>query len=310
MAREKEKKFQRTMKVVVLGGGPSSEREISLRSAGCVRSALEKAGFTVSFLDPSQDDSYLSQKEMVFPILHGKFGEDGTVQQMLEKKGIPYLGSDSVSSANSFNKVKTRELLDRAGIKIPKGDFISREEYKQHELVKRPHVLKIPDGGSSIGTYIVRKAEDNKLDLDEVFADGKVLIEELIEGVELTVPILGKEALPVIEIQPPEDGEFDYENKYNGKSSEICPPVSIDESRQDEIQKLAEKVHKIMGCRHLSRVDFMLDNQGQAYVLEINTMPGMTDQSLYPLSADKAGISMPELMKKFYDIVVRDYSLD
>lgn len=297
-------------KVVVLGGGPSSEREISLRSANCVRVALEKAGFGVLAVDPSHDDTYLEQAEMVFPILHGKFGEDGAVQRLLEDKKIPFLGSDSVSSANSFDKVKTRQLLAQAGVKVPKGDFIDRADYKNHELAKIPHVLKIPDGGSSIGTYIVRDIENSKIDLDEVFEEGKVLIEELIKGVELTVPILDKQALPVIEIKPPKDGEFDYKNKYNGKTSEICPPVSIDESRQAEIQELAEQVHAVMGCRHLSRVDIMLDAQNQAYILEINTMPGMTDQSLYPLSAKQAGLPMPELMKKFYEMAVRDYSLD
>lgn len=299
------------VKIIVLGGGPSSERKISLLSAASVKTALDQAGFSAELIDPSHDDSYLSDpSKAVFPILHGQFGEDGTVQKQMEEKEIPFLGAGSISSANSFDKHKTREILIQAGIKVPTGGYIGQDEYRGHELAFKPHVLKIPDGGSSIGTYIVRDPANSGLNLDEIFAGKKLVIEELIDGVELTVPILDESALPVIEIQPPDGEEFDYENKYNGKSSEACPPLSISEAKQKELQTLAEQVHQIMGCRHFSRVDIMLDKRGEAYVLEINTIPGMTDQSLYPLSARHAGLSMSELMERFYQMVVRDYSLD
>jgi D-alanine-D-alanine ligase len=128
-------------------------------------------------------------------------------------------------------------------------------------------------------------------------------------GNEITVPILDQKALPVVEIVPPDNEEFDYDNKYNGRSQELCPPLSVPRETQKQAQELAEKVHKTMGCRHLSRVDIMIDKAGKLYVLEINTMPGMTDQSLYPKSALVAGMMMPDLMTKFVELVKRDYSI-
>lgn len=135
-----------------------------------------------------------------------------------------------------------------------------------------------------------------------------VIIEKLIEGTEATVPILDKKALPVIEIVPPPDGEFDYDNKYNGQTQEICPPDSLSQDLQKQAQELAEQAHKTMGCRHLSRVDMMIDKDGKIYLLEVNTIPGLTAQSLYPKSAQAAGISMPQLITKFAELVQRDYT--
>jgi D-alanine-D-alanine ligase len=171
--------------------------------------------------------------------------------------------------------------------------------------------LKVLRGGSSIGTLIVRDTATLKHEeVDKLFElDREAVLEELIEGVEVTIPILDKTALPAIEIRPPEGLEFDYENKYNGLTAEICPPESVSEELQQESQKLSEQVHKIMKCRHLSRVDIMIDQEGKLFVLEINTIPGLTDQSLYPKSAAVAGLSMPQLVKRFVELVVRDYSL-
>lgn len=135
------------------------------------------------------------------------------------------------------------------------------------------------------------------------------MLEELIEGTEITVPVLDGQALPVIEIVPPQDEEFDYENKYNGRTQELCPPQNVSRELQNQAQRLAEKVFKIMGARHLARVDMMMDKSGRIYVLEINTMPGMTDSSLFPKSAAAAGYSMPDLVSKFIDLVKRDYKI-
>lgn len=297
-------------KIIVLGGGSSAEREISLLSAQGVRTALISSGFDTKQIDPRYDKRFLSGGAIVFPILHGVYGEDGGVQAEMEKASIPFLGSDSISSKNSFYKNLTRDILKAHNVSLPKGDYISFEQYSDHELSKTPHVLKIIDGGSSIGTYIQRGGKMSTKEIENNFSNSKFLIEELIEGVEITVPILDAKALPVIEIIPPQDGEFDYENKYNGQTEELCPPQNVSLGLQKEAQALAEEVHKVMGCRHLSRVDMMIDASGNLYILEINTMPGMTDQSLYPKSALEAGISMPELMKKFVDMVTRDYSLN
>jgi len=300
-------------KIIVLGGGSSSEREVSIKSSEAVQNALNQTGFMAVFIDPSESSNYLNAKEddIIFPILHGEFGEDGELQTLLEKNRIAFLGSSSSSSRKSFDKQLTRNILSNESISVPKGEVISTEQYSSHPLSQRPHVVKVLKGGSSIGTLIQRNSGllDEKI-LRQTFSQQNFLIEELIEGTEITIPILDKEALPVIEIVPPTDGEFDYENKYNGKTKELCPPQSLDKKTQIKAQNIAEKVHSVMGCRHLSRVDIMIDSRDKLYVLEINTMPGMTEQSLYPLAAKTAGISMPELMKRFVELVKRDYSLD
>lgn len=296
------------MKIVVLGGGNSSEREVSLRSASAVAKALRQAGHEVIELDPSKGLNALNgltNDVIVFPILHGAGGEDGAIQQELESRGLPYLGSGVEASRLCFDKYLARQKLLEAGVSIAKGDSVTSETYPNNPLTKAPHVLKVQRGGSSIGTYIVRDPSNiDEQKVAEVFSlDDHAIIEELIIGPEITVPILDTKALPVIEIVPPEAEEFNYENKYNGKSQEICPAVSIDKPKQEEAQRLAEKVHKVLGCRHLSRIDIMVRQNGELVVLEANTMPGMTEQSLYPLSAKTAGIYMPELVNIFVDLV-------
>ncbi len=302
------------MKIIVLGGGNSTERDISLRSAHAVTEAVKQAGFETQLLDPVNGYDQLDNlnQTIIFPILHGQGGEDGEIQKELEKRHLPYLGSSSMASEICFDKGRTRQQLQAFNITVPKGDVVTAETYKDHPLLKKPHVLKVARGGSSIGTYIVRKP--NQLDknkVNEVFSlDSQAIIEELVEGVEITVPILDDRALPVIEILPPEGGEFDYENKYNGQSKEICPPVSISKEIQEQAQQLALKVHQTLGAKHLSRVDIMVSNDGKLVVLELNTMPGMTEQSLFPLSARKYGLTMPNLMKHFVNLVVRDYHIN
>lgn len=302
------------MELIVLGGGVSPEREVSIRSAGAVASAARQAGFNVTEIDPAEGMSCLDKVPVgaiVFPILHGRGGEDGTLQAELEKRKIAYLGSDSTSSANSFDKIRTRLQLQTAGLPIAEGYSVTSETYIHNPLAQKPHVLKVPKGGSSIGTLIVRNPDAvNDIQLNEIFSmEAEVLIEKLIEGTEATVPILDQKALPCIEIIPPEGDEFDYENKYNGKTQELCPPASISSDIQSRCQELAEKVHKVMGCRHLSRVDIMIGSDGSLVVLEINTIPGLTDQSLYPKSAVVSGIDMPGLVSNFVALVKRDYHL-
>ncbi len=301
------------MKIVVLGGGNSTEREVSIRSAAAVAKNLKLAGYEIISLDPKDGLSDLDDKKdiMVFPILHGQGGEDGSLQQELELRALPYLGSDSSSSAICFDKHQTRQQLKAHGLPVANGDKVTKETYFNHELAHQPNVLKVSRGGSSIGTYIVRdpqKVDTNKI--AEVFdLDTEAILEELVKGVEITIPILDSKALSVIEIVPPETGEFDYENKYNGKTKEICPPNSIDKASQNKAQKLAEETHKALKARHLSRVDMIVKPSGEIVILELNTMPGMTEQSLFPLAAKTDGIDMPDLMKTFVNLVKRDYKL-
>ncbi|HTE22868.1 MAG TPA: D-alanine--D-alanine ligase [Candidatus Limnocylindria bacterium] len=297
--------------VVVLGGGNSPEREVSLRSAIAVAKAARAAGFTVQEYDPADGLDFLdalSKDAVVLPILHGKGGEDGVVQEELEKRGLQYLGADSAASVLCFDKGLTRQRLQEHDVPVAGGMVVTRDEYSHQPLAKRPHILKVSRGGSSIGTLFIRdpKVVDQG-QVDEIFRlDDQAILEELVGGVEITVAVLGQKALPVIEIQPPETGEFDYENKYNGQTLELCPPQHVSQVTQLAAQKLAEKVHTVTGCRHLSRVDMIVRPDDSLVVLEINTIPGMTDQSLFPKSAQAAGIDMPELVQKFVKMVQRD----
>ncbi|OVE78626.1 hypothetical protein BVY00_02330, partial [bacterium G20] len=204
-----------------------------------------------------------------------------------------------------------RQELLAAGILMPQGVRVNKDTYKNQPLAQKPHVLKMIHGGSSIGTLIVRDpAKLDQKQIDELFElENDAVLEKLIEGIEITVPILDQTALPPIEIQPPKGEEFNYENKYNGASAELCPPPSLNKEQIKVVQNLAEQVHKTMNCRHLSRVDTIMRPDSSFVVLEINTIPGLTDQSLYPKAANVAGLSMPELVKQFISLVKRDFKV-
>jgi D-alanine-D-alanine ligase len=304
------------MKILVLGGGDSPEREVSLRSAKSVAEAARHAGYKVTEADPKNGLKALdeaSKDTIVFPILHGKNGEDGVIQKALESRKLPFLGTYSQPSADCFDKWVTHQKLEAAGLPMPGAALVSKENYLHEPMAKDPHVLKILHGGSSIGTLKIAYPEPPPLKnirIDNLFKlENQAIVEKLIEGTEITVPVLDQTALPVVEILPPENEEFDYVNKYNGRTQEICPPKSVSQELQTQARQLAEKVHKIMGCRHLSRVDFMIDQQNKLYILEVNTMPGLTEQSLYPKSAAAAGITMPDLVNRFVELMKRDYSI-
>lgn len=302
------------MKILVLGGGDSPEREVSLRSAHAVSAAARQAGFEVQEADPANGLTVLDNllpDTVIFPILHGVGGEDGVIQKEFENRKLAFLGAGSDISALCFDKWQSRLVFSTAGLPIAKGELVTRATYADSTMISEPHVLKVLRGGSSIGTLMVREpAKLDRGEVDKIFQlDNDAVLEELVEGTEITVPILDQSALPVIEIHPPDGLEFDYENKYNGLTAEICPAESVDRVTQATAQRVAEKVHKTVGCRHLSRVDMIIRPSGEMVVLEINTVPGLTDQSLYPKSAAVAGLPMPKLVGKFAEMVVRDYNL-
>jgi D-alanine-D-alanine ligase len=302
------------MKILVLGGGASNEREVSLRSAAAVTKALRTAGYIVEQRDPAEGLTILNNLApgtIVFPILHGKGSEDGTIQRELETRQLPFLGSDSSASATCFDKWLARQAMQAACLPVAKGELVTKDSYLSSSLASKPHVLKVTDGGSSLGTYVIKDPLTvDPLKVNEIFAlSDKVLVEEMIFGIEITVPILDDIALPVIEIRIPADGEFDYENKYNGASEELCPPVSINDEVQHKAQNLALEIHKLLKCRHLSRADMIVRPDNELVILETNTMPGMTDQSLYPKSAQAAGLDFPALCRRFVELVARDYNL-
>ena len=287
--------------VIVLAGGDSDERDISLLSGAAVASALQTAGHTVTTIDPqggldSHQDA-LQQGDVVFPALHGKYGEDGGVQTFLEDHKIPFVGSDSKASRLCFDKDEYTQLLAERGIYVPKTELVDQVAFEQSELIKKPFVLKPNDGGSSIDTYIIRDvAQFDKQDFEPAFErHATLLLQELIEGVETTVAVLGAMPLAVIEIIPPQDGEFDYENKYNGMTQELCPPLHVSLEAQQAAQALAKTIHDATGCRDMSRTDIIITSDFRLCVLETNTIPGLTNQSLLPKAAAQAGISMPQL---------------
>lgn len=295
------------MKIHVVCGGSSAEREVSLRSGAAVGKALAEAGYEVQTLDlATAKIEEIVDCDVVFPVLHGAGGEDGTLQARLEKHGAKYVGSGPEASRLCFDKWKYRQLVTKAGLPMPQGDTLEHHQHRNHHLAQNLHVLKPITGGSSIDTFIVR-------DLSKVPHDAikgvferypTMLIEELIEGTELTVGILGDKPLPIIEIIPPENGEFDYENKYNGATQEIVAPERISQEIQKAAQTLALNAHQLTGCRDFSRTDIMVTATGKLYLLETNTIPGMTAQSLFPKMAATAGIPMPQLCQQLVQMAL------
>lgn len=290
------------LNVLVLSGGDSPEREISLRSGAAVAAALEQRGHTVTTLDPAQTitDEDFRAHDVIFPVLHGVGGEDGILQERFERLGLNnFVGSGHDASALCFEKWGYKaKLAEDTSINTPDGVLTYHGNVQEQPLASGPFVLKPFDGGSSVDTFIVRDPEqaDWPAMLDALqHRYTEMLLEELVEGTEITVGVLGEQALPVIEIIPPSDGEFDYENKYNGRTQELCPPLNVSSEKQTEAQALALKIHKLTGCRDMSRTDMIITPAGKIYVLETNTIPGMTDQSLLPKAAAVAGIDMPTL---------------
>lgn len=294
------------IRVNVICGGTSDERAVSLRSGQAVADALREAGYKVQVLDTVDSDERIMDCDVVFPVLHGAGGEDGTFQERLEKLGASFVGSSAEASRLCMDKAVYRDKMIAAGFLMAEGTVVTAAEYAQHPLAAKPHVLKPIDGGSTIDTYIIR---DTTLRNDATIAEGfnrheRLLLEELIIGTEITVGVLGNAALPVIEIVPPDNQEFDYENKYNGKTQELCPPENVSEQVQYEAQRQAVAIHQAAGCRDFSRTDFIITPDAKFYLLETNTIPGMTAQSLYPKMARTAGIPFPQLVDQLVQMAL------
>jgi D-alanine-D-alanine ligase len=291
--------------LIVYGGfGLSQEANISELSGREIATAAKTAGFEVTEFRLTQDNleelkSQLKNFDVVFPVLHGKFGEDGEIQVLLEEAGVKYVGSNAVASRMCFNKPSTQTQLKSADILIPEFHMItSPAEFSDAWL---PCVIKPPQGGSSLDTFVWQTADLNQL--TELLSKYNLLmVEQYVQGRELTVGILGEAALPIIEIIPPAGSWFDYDNKYSGKSQEIVNPDLPTEIIQ-QVQTAALKAHQTCGCRHLSRVDFILLGN-QCFCLEINTLPGFTRESLYPKAAQAAGYDLPALVTKLIELAL------
>lgn len=292
-------------KILVLLGGTSDEREVSLRSGAAVRDSLKNLGHTVSTYDPKDLLSghgglqeALQGIDLVFPVLHGKGGEDGVLQKLLEEANISFVGSGSEASKLCYDKWLFKKHLNSLNILTPKGEIVTADSVWSSSLLKNAFVLKPKDGGSSIDTFIIRKPEEaDKDSIKDAFTRHKtMLLEELITGVETTVAVINDRALPMVEIIPPLNQEFDYKNKYNGTTQELCPPKNVSIELQTQASDLALEIHKSTNSKDISRTDIIISDKGQLYVLETNTIPGMTNQSLVPKAARAANMNMNDLL--------------
>jgi D-alanine-D-alanine ligase len=301
---------------LVLMGGYSEEREVSLRSGAAVLKALNNLGYEAEALDlkGSPVQRIIDYKpDLVFLALHGKDGEDGTVQGLLEILGIPYTGSGVASSAIGINKVLTKKMLVYEGIPTSPFAILRKHAYLAPEIetqallanIGLPMVIKAATQGSSIGTYIVREANGILTALEAAFTyDPEVLVEKFIDGTEVTSTVIGNEEpeiLPLIEITSANEF-YDFESKYTpGMCSHIIP-ARVAQTIQDAIAELSKQVYKALDCRGYARIDYIIDKNGQPFVLEINTIPGMTEMSLVPDAARAAGISFEELVERIVQL--------
>ena len=302
------------LKVAVLAGGVSGEREISIQSGVGAKKALDEAGFVTEMIDPAEKKDLKriieGDFDVAFLCLHGKGGEDGTVQGFLDLVGIPYTGSNVLSSALSIDKDKSKIMYREAGLPTPQSVTLFKNDPSNDEKVKGVHypcVVKPATEGSALGVYIVEDPEGINEAIENVFEiDNEILVESYIAGVEVTAAVVGNESLqplPVIEIVPSHKF-YDFESKYApGGSKHICPARLSDEMTA-KVQSYAMAAHKALGCCGVSRTDMIIDESGIPWILETNTIPGMTETSLLPDAARVAGYSFPELCSKLIELAL------
>ena len=290
------------MKIGVLLGGNSAEREVSLSSGKAISTACKELGHEVLDLDPEFDMKLLVPDlltvDLVFNGLHGGDGENGVIPGFLQSLGVKYTGSKTEASAICMDKRTSKALVHRKDLLTP--NWVSLDNNDPLPSVGDmvfPVVIKPNDQGSTIGLTVVKDESelDVAIELARQFAN-VVLIEEFIVGKEITVTVIGDKAYPIVEIVP-SHGLYDYECKYNKGMTEYFCPANIDKDLTKAIQESALKIHKLLGCRHYSRVDFRLDKNRKAWFLELNTLPGMTETSLVPKAAKASGLSFPELIQ-------------
>jgi D-alanine-D-alanine ligase len=295
----------KVLNITVLLGGPSAEREVSLRSGAGVANALRSLGHTVSEVDPKDGTFTLPAKtDAVFLALHGTYGEDGTVQAQLEKLGVPYTGCDVESSRIAFDKVLTKQRCMDAGVPTAKFVVVDSDKTPWPRGWQPPVVVKPVRQGSSVGLQFVERVADWGAALHESLRyDSQLLVEERIAGRETTVGILGDKALPIVEVKP-KAGSYDYRNKYTPGCTEYFCPAEFDAVTTQRIQEAALGAFKAIGGRDYSRVDVMVRPNGDPVVLEVNTLPGMTETSLLPKAAAAAGIGYAELCQRMIDMAL------
>lgn len=304
------------MKVAVLYGGTSGEREVSLSSGKGIINALEKKGHEVIGIDfnPSKINELLTlDVDVVFIGLHGRFGEDGRIQGLLDMLNIPYVGSGVLGSALAMNKVKAKRIMESVGIRVAKDQAINAETFSRESFVLEidyPVVVKPASEGSTIGITIANNEQELLAGIEEAFKhDEDVLIEEFIAGMEVTVSVLGKkgveQALPVIEIVP-KNKFYDYEAKYAPGGSDHIIPARVSDEITVYLQKNAVLAHQSLNCKTYSRTDFIVPFDGSLpVVLEVNTLPGMTPTSLFPDAAKEIGLSYEDMIERLIELSLK-----
>lgn len=297
------------MKVGVLMGGISSEREVSLNSGNSIMQHINKEKYdVVPVVIDSKDDVIEKVKGLDFALLalHGKFGEDGTVQAVLETLGIPYSGCDKVSSGLCMDKDLTKSVLKAKGIRTARWINVSSVDeidYNEIEEMGYPVFIKPTNGGSSVATFKITKKEDVEAAVVEGLKwDKEVMIEEFIKGDEITCPVFDNELFPVLAIKAKTDF-YDYEQKYSANGAEHYA-IDLEPKIYEEVKKMALETYRALKCSVYSRIDMIITEEGVPYVLEVNTLPGMTATSLFPQSAGEKGIGYSE----FIDMII-EYSL-
>lgn len=302
------------MKILLLAGGWSSERDVSLNGAREIEKALRRMGHQTSLLDPLSDLAKLAggagDMDFIFINMHGSPGEDGLIQAMIEKIPAPYNGSDSAASLIALNKFVTKIYYRKAGLRVCPEAFIT---YTQREKTKPaisfPAIMKGNVSGSSADLFRIETEAELEKAVNASVRGGRdeFIVEPMIDGMDVTCPVFGNvgqrpEPMPAILIRPASGGIFDYHAKYSdGGADEICP-APLDENLTWEIQKMAATAHEVLGLSGFSRSDFMVDREGTPFILETNTLPGMTPNSLLPKSAKAIGMTFEDLLEKIINL--------
>ncbi|MFL6542947.1 MAG: D-alanine--D-alanine ligase [Chthoniobacterales bacterium] len=293
-------------KIAVLMGGPGSERDVSLATGRGVAKALRSLAAEAAEVDVRDENFDLpAGTELAFIALHGTFGEDGQVQQILETRGVPYTGEGVEESRVAFDKILSKEKFQEAGVTTPYWQVF---ESGQRPTMPIPYVIKAPRQGSTVGVSIVRNEREVDAAIGEALKyDRELLVEKFVPGRELTIGVLGHQALPILEIIP-KGGFYDFTNKYpflnpnaGGGAEHVCP-ANIGGEQTRAVQDLALRAHLSLGLKVYSRVDIMLPDNGEPSVLEVNTIPGMTEASLLPEMAAAAGINYPQLCARIIEL--------
>jgi len=293
------------LRVTVLAGGPSAEREISLASGRAIAAALRSRGHEVFVSDIGPDNlgALDHPADVVFPALHGTFGEDGTLQRIMEQRGLRFVGSGSAASATAMNKVATKRVAERLGVPTPPYEVVVPPG---RATLVPPVVVKPVAQGSSVATTVVRDAAQLQPTVERVAEQfGEALVEQFIPGCELTIGFLGRQTLPPIRIRPSREF-YDYQAKYLDDRTEYLFETGFSSAVLERAAALSRRVFDALGCRHLARLDWIVGHDESLWFLEVNTIPGFTSHSLVPKAAARMGISFEELVERLVHMALEE----